>query len=563
MIIDKNYGFSINVSVEAYQSKEEACKCLYQKGAKEIGRVTMAFREQTITVSDFLSLAISGHTFCALFDYDPQKKIEKVNSQGHPYKTYPVFKGKRINAGAMKPSVKADEFFKGSQVIFVDVDYTRFQNVPDYLYTLTFPPTCVYMSYSDKKDKGGVISRRFRLVYVFDQLLNRDNFSRVSNAITRQIEQDTQEPMEDDCGTRPSQYMNGVYGNPETYQSNMIYSIYDFPPPPPQPVLIQPTIQTITTSSQITFDEKLVYEMEHLSYETFMHYYSRMGYVYRTEKPEWIDDLYQMTEENYLQIWFCREKVMDGQHRRSKLFKNACLRRLIAPEMNPDAALFNLYVDARRFFDNSDEVLNTDTLMNKVKKAFETPIEKIVSECKDDINYWHENRPKFIIKNRGLGNRGTVRQIKGMITYAYLDSVYDPSLSVQENARIITDVSEKTLYRYANNRNIPTNPNKQPTERMKRAEKKQGKAANIELFQQLYCPNLSLSQNMDLLKDAGLSLSKNTVANWAKKYISKEEEPEQPSTQSQAPDNPFKIDFPKFNWNWSGSSSELGESSLL
>ena len=67
--------------------------------------------------------------------------------------------------------------------------------------------------------------------------------------------------MEDDCGTRPSQYMNGVYGNPETYQRNMIYSIYDFPPPPPQPVLIQPTIQTITTSSQITFDEKMVNEL--------------------------------------------------------------------------------------------------------------------------------------------------------------------------------------------------------------------------------------------------------------------------------------------------------------
>ena len=558
----KNYGFSINVSVEAYKSKEEAGKCLYKEGAKELGREKMAFFEKHITVDEFLNYATSGHTFCALFDYDPDQMYWIENSLGKKEKISPVYRrGKNI--GAMNIKMKRDQFFRGSQAIFVDVDYTKFSDVKDYIDALTYKPTCVYMSYSDKLEKRGKISRRFRLVYVFDQILDTNEFIWVSSALTRQIEQDTNEPMEDKCGEKRSQYMNGVYGNPEIYKTDIIYSITDFPMPSPQPAVIQPMIPVAASPPQIVFNEKLVYEMEHLPFESFMHYYSWMGYVYRTEKPEWIDDLYQMTEENYLQIWFCREKVKDGQHRRSKLFKNACLRRLIVPEMNPDAALFNLYVDARRFFDNSDGVLNTDTLMNKVKKAFETPLEEIVSECMDDINYRHENRPKYIIKNRGIGNRGTVRYIKGLITYAYLDSVYNPCLSVQENARIITAVSEKTLYRYAANRNIPTNPNKQPTERMKRAEKKQGKAAKIELFQRHYRLNLSLTQNMELLKDAGLSLSKNTVANWAKKYISKEEEPEQPSTKSKAPDNPFKIDFPKFNWNWSGSSSELGESSLL
>lgn len=559
MKVNKNWGFSINVSVEAYESKIEAGKCLYKAGAKELGREKMAFWERQVTADEFLGYATSGHTFCALFECDPNQEYW---IEDRKMRIKPVYcRGK--NMGAMKICMKRDQFFRGAQVIFVDVDYTRFSDVKEYISVLTYKPTCVYMSYSDNIDKGGVRSRRFRLVYVFDRILDANEFIWVSSAITRQIEQDTGEPMEDKCGERRSQYMNGVFGNTETYKTDIIYSVYDFLFQQPQSVVIQHEIQVAAPPPQIVFSDKLVYEMEHLPYETFIHYYSWMGYVYRTEKPEWTDNLYQMTDENYLQIWFCREKVMDGQHRRSKLYRNACLRRLIDPEMKPDAALFNLYVDARRFFDNSDGVLNTDTLMNKVKKAFETPIEKIASECIEDINYWHEHRPKFIIKNIGIGNRGSVKYVKGLITYAYLDAVYAPFLSVQENARIITAVSEKTLYRYARNRKISTNPHKQPSERDRRAEKKQGKAAKIELFQQLYCPNLSLSQNGELLKEAGLNLPKSTIANWAKKYVGKEKEPERPFTQPQTIDNPFKIDFSEFNWNWYGSTSELGESSLF
>lgn len=66
----------------------------------------------------------------------------------------------------------------------------------------------------------------------------------------------------------------------------------------PQSDVIQPMISVAASPSKIEFTESFVYDMEHLPYETFMHYYSWMGYVYRTEKPVWIDDLYQMTDEN-------------------------------------------------------------------------------------------------------------------------------------------------------------------------------------------------------------------------------------------------------------------------
>ena len=562
-----NFNFSINVSVEAYKSKEEAGKCLSEKGANAVGKNTMAFRESVVTVSDFLNLAISGHTFCALFDYNPDVQYWYEDSNGKHSESYPVHRRNKVNKGAMKVITKSDQFFRGAQAIFVDVDYTRFLDVQDYINALTHKPTCVYMSFSDNIDKGGIRSRRFRLVYVFDRVLDTNEFIWVSSAITRQIEQDTNEPMQDKCGERRSQYMNGVYGNPEIYKTDFIYSVTDFPePPPPQPVVIQPEIPVAASPPQIVFDDKLVYEMEHLSYEAFMHSYSWMGYVYRTEKPEWIDDKFQMTDENYLQIWFCREKVMDGNHRRSKLFKNACLRRVIDPEMNPDKALFNLYVDFVRFFDNSDGVITPDTLQNKVRKAFEMSDEELLSFCEPEINYWHKNRPQYILRKiYGVDNRATAKSVQGYINYNYLDSVYNPNMSVQDNAKVIMDISDKTLYRYVKDRGIATNPNKKPSVRMKRAEKRKEKAAKIELFKQLYRTDLSTDENMELLKENGLVLSRSSVNEWKQKYIENAETGEQPSMPSETINAPFSIPVPQVDINWGFGSwkSEQGNCSLF
>ncbi len=115
----------------------------------------------------------------------------------------------------MKLNFKSDRFFRGSQTVFVDIDYTRFKTIPEYLECLTLKPTCVYMSYSDRHEKDGVASRRFRLVYVLNRELNKMNMNIVNRYITDTIIRDTGEPMADDCGTRMSQYFNGVSGNDE------------------------------------------------------------------------------------------------------------------------------------------------------------------------------------------------------------------------------------------------------------------------------------------------------------------------------------------------------------
>ena len=481
----------------------------------------MAFVEQRVSVAEFLNLATNGHAFCNLFDFNPDEKYWITASNGLSYPCYPVYK-KGANKGAMKLTIKADQFFRGSQTVFVDIDFTKYTVISEYISTLTQPPTCVYMSFSDNKDKHGIVSRRFRLVYVLDEVVGLEDFRKISRTITDRIVLDTGEPLDDDCGTRVSQYMNGVFGNNETYQTDCIYSISDFigegidyiDNPQPQDEVEQET-------TQIVFNEQMVNDMVKLEFPEFMHYYSKQyKYFYRTERPEieeWINGLYQLTDENYLQLWYYRERQVDGQMRRRKLFKNACLRRLMRPDVDPDTLLFNLYVDCFRFFDNSDGVITLDTLKRKVVNAMKMSQEQLTAYCNWEIQYWRESHPKFICYSGIITTRGQLSSISKTIRWAEIDKVYDRSKSISENAETI-DVPISTLYRYCNDKWINTHPNRGMTKEEQRKAKHEDKSRKIQLFKKLYDPDLSLRENIEKMEESGLELTKSTLNRWIEKY---------------------------------------------
>ena len=172
MMQDSTFRFQTSISLEGYQKKSDATACLSKAGADAIGMNKMAFYPRSVTVDEFLQYATTGHAFCNIFAFDVNQKYWVTTSTGKHYESYPVYRN-GPNKGAMKLSFKSDQFFYGSQAVYVDVDYTRYANVRDYLCTLTYPPTCVYMSFSDNKDKHGIVSRRFRLVYVLDEIVGK------------------------------------------------------------------------------------------------------------------------------------------------------------------------------------------------------------------------------------------------------------------------------------------------------------------------------------------------------------------------------------------------------
>ena len=549
MITDGNVKFRVNISREAYDNKGDASACLWRPGADAIGRNKMAFDEWMLTPTEFMDAITSGHTFCNLFSFNENEKYWLESGKGK-YLSYPVYRY-GDNKGAMKVSFKSDKFFVGSQVVSVDIDYTHYTDIGDYLATIDMKPTLLYPSYSDGKDKHGEVSRRFRMVYVFNRVLGADEFRTASAAIHNYIQTCTGELIEDNCGTRPSQYMNGVCQKDDIYLSNNIYYTWDFPEEMAYPVNNSEPFVDTEGDDRISISEEFLTDMKDMDYKTFMHYNScRYRYFYRTERGDWERGIYQLTDDNYLQLWFYLERVQDGNHRRRRLFKNACLRRLMAPDVDAETLLFNLYVDRERFFDNSDEVITIDCLRKKAERAMKMTQEELVDYCSYDISYWIENRPMFIVKQgMNIGQR-EINLIGKEIRYNKIDEQYDPTKSVKENLANGIECSRATLYRYCNERHIDTRPNSGMTQAEMREQAKYEKNKKIELFKQIYNPGLSLRQNCDELERHGLFLSLNTVKTWAWKYYKDSlENADQPVLGGIATIDEENLNEMYINWN--------------
>lgn len=506
MYTDKNFKFRINVSNESYENKEIALKCLSSKTAKEAGRNIMAFKETTLDITEFLNLACSGYSFCgALFVYEQGKKYWSKNSKGEYRKGYPFYTRKNDpNKGCLKISYKKDEYFKSSQVIFLDIDDTKFQPL-EYIERLTFKPSCVYMSYSDGVLKGnGKSSRRFRLVYIFNEELKSKTFTRIAEKLHTQAEIDLEEPMDDFCGTRKVQYMNGNFGNLETYRTDIIYSWSDF-----NYSYIREDKEFVVSSNvevqKSFFDCVLVRDMKSMTYtDLTSKYCQRFKYFWRTEREsDWNEFefgvFYQQTEEDYIQLFYPLHKHKDGEHRRRLLYMRAALRRLINPESTPSEILYNLYIDRERFFDNSDEVLTIDCLQRKVNKAFEKTIDEIRSELSLQIENCKKNKPEFIINSSCINKVGNSRKIYKDMRYNDIASRWDSDLTIKENIELLKDdFSESTIRRAVKDRKLKY--------------KKQEFTVD---------PELSIRKNVELLKSQGIKVSYETV----RKEILKLKEP--------------------------------------
>lgn len=478
---EKDFTFRVSVSREGYEDKETAKMCLSLRTARELGMVKMAFKEREITVNEFLQYATNGHAFCNLFKFDENKKYWIKSGKFHTL-TYPVYK-RGANEGYFKLNFKSDEYFYGSQTIFVDIDYTHFKTIEEYINSLTYVPTCVYTSFSDNKNKQGIVSRRFRLVYVFDKVLDADTFKDITFQLYDRIVEDTQEPMYDSCGCSYSQYMNGSNSN-EVYVSDVIYSPSDF--------IINNTLVEYTIEEEkpvetkkIAFNEELVNDMEYAPYEFVVRKWFGKGlrYFTRTEM-EFNDNYYTTTTEDYVSLYYHCEKIGDGEQRRKKLFLRAAIRRLMKEDITPDELLYNLFIDRYKFFDNSDKVLTIEVLENKVKGALLTDI--------DDIRDYTEGyeKPEFVINPVVADKHKAVAMARKEMTDSKIGEVYDTNLSVSQNLQQMKKfgytISSTRLYQFCKENNINTKVNRK--ERVVNTVTVTG-----------YNPNLSIRENMKVL----------------------------------------------------------------
>lgn len=479
---DLEFTFRTSISREGYQDKDTAKMCLSSITAKKVNKVKMAFKEQEVTVDEFLDYAVNGHAFCNLFKFDENKKYWINSTKQHPTFTYPVYK-RGVNEGYFKLSFKSDEFFYGSQTVFVDIDFTHFDSLTDYISCLRYTPTCAYYSYSDNADKHGVISRRFRLVYVFDSVLNANEFRNATFTIYDSIIKDTEEPMSDLCGCSYSQYMNGS-NSKEIFNSSIIYSKNDFPEYVlPTEVVYQVEEEKPVEAEKPLFTEELLNDMEYAPYEYVVRKWFAKGlrYITRTE-VDFGDNYYVTTTDDFVQLMYIGNKVSDGEHRRKKLYIRCALRRLMKEDITADELLYNLFIDRYKFIDNSDEVITIEVLMNKVKAALKTDLLKIKEMCSET------NKPSFVINSTVSDKRQAVANARKEITNQLIGEMYDVNATVKANQIVMQEagykVSLSRLYKFCEDFNIKT---VKPSTRHKKA------------IVEGYNPDLSIRENMKVM----------------------------------------------------------------
>lgn len=220
----------------------------------------------------------------------------------------------------------------------------------------------------------------------------------------------------------------------------------------------------------------------------------RTKYVYRVER-DWINNLYQKVDDDYFSMFFYNTTQHDGQKRRKSLYQRMCLRRIINPNITKDEMAVNTIIDIMRFFDNSDEVLNSDYIRRNVESAFDSDVEDLEEQYKDSLRWLRENtRPK-----RGIIYNGREAHSKET-TFSILDENYDVNISVTENLDVLNNVlnykvGKSTVYEYLKNRGLKTDSNK----------------VTDEELMGLLDINLSVRKNMDFLKDNDIKVGKDRV----------------------------------------------------
>lgn len=495
MINNKDYKFKVSLSNDAYINKEISGAMIGSTKNEENKRIRkqygfkanqgVGYKETELTAEELMNELINGKVFCHLFNPTSTRKD-----------------------GCFSSCQKKDDNFKGSYVVGVDIDHTNYSNVEEFVNMLELKPTFYYTSYSNLQEGKGA---RFRLIYVFDSIINHKfGFRYVAYVLNKKIENDTHEVIDDDCNLRCSQYFNGTnVNNSDLHVSfgltNNIYSFEDFGITKKGYIeflnnncyyktklhkkeisillnqLNSTTSTTLTTTyynetekntieteSEILtefsiYDEGLLNDMCRLDYDEFMRYNRhKYTYYYRVEKDDWINDTYQKVDDKYFafKYQFGKNAVLhDGQHRRKKVFMRMCLRRVMNPSVDANTILFNAYEDIHRFFDWSGLDLY-DFLKKNIEYCFDRDVEDIEEEFSNTIaKLREETKPK-----RGYIYKCKVAHTKES-TYSILDEYYNKNLSISENLDMINDyfgfkVGKTTMYEYVNNRNICKDANK-------------------------------------------------------------------------------------------------------
>lgn len=380
------------------------------------------------------------------------------------------FKTERVT-GIFTQKDRTKEGFKSTQFVFYDLDEFPC-DFDELMSILKVKPTIAYTTFSHKQViDGRVYGNRFRLIYMFvepitsiseyqriyDYLLNETGLLDVVDDNKKIIDANVRSGvlcchgtiMRDDsyfiC-TRKRYHVEEFNKDLQNGKANIIKTEEE------SNIRVLPICRSHSTAK---VGSEIIKDSELMDYKQFLFKYgSKLPYIDRVQKKEWIDYLWQYIDDDYFKLRYIPVTLKDGDRRRKQLHTRTMLRRVIEPSATPDILYFNLILDLNKYIDNSKDVIKKQELVKIAESAFEKDVESIAEDYAPVINHLKEYNPKsgMILMRGKYKNGGDYNKLMSDVRKKQVLALYDSTITLKENIENLIangiSISERTLRKY-------------------------------------------------------------------------------------------------------------------
>ena len=420
-------NLTLSVSDQCFETKPQKGSAIYSK---------LTFTQQTVSLLQFIEFIRNGYMFCGVYD---DKKFSNKN-----YKT--------------------SQHLVSNNVVSIDIDDCDC-SMRDFMSTLKYSPSIAYETFSNLEDGKGY---RFRFLYVFDDFVDSETYSRLYYAICKA--NNIECPSNDTSTASPYQKIWGTNGkHRDIIGLGYVYhidSFKDFMDEESVPsTILNIYKKTPTGINQVNGTPKTEYKFKDKTFEnmwdkaTDTEILSQMS-QYQTLETTYINfndgELWRdLTDEEYYCIkrkWqrkifngrnvIAIAKVKNGEHRRKKIYLSLIRRRLIDPTITLEHLCYAALFELNYFIVNTDEndYITRYQLTQMAQNAMNADLEKyknLKENKKFKVNKMEAMKQGLTVQQAVGKANGELRHKKAEKEYQELSEKYDKTLSVRKNAELL------------------------------------------------------------------------------------------------------------------------------
>lgn len=397
----------------------------------------MKFEKHSFSsLTTFFDAIKDGHTFC----YNMQDNDE-------PFKM----------------SYKTESNFAYTQLVVVDIDNSTIE--PKTFYTQsTLTPTYVYTSFSHAPEEG---KTKYHVLYALDtKITSKEQFEQIYDAISTAIHTDFPSIELDDSMRSVAQCTNGTsskspyfeeYYNPnqlDTYPLSLFYlerQENNHKSDDKRNANNECPLKDRKNHNQyiLSLNGQFAEDLQSMELMDFLSKYSEV-YKYREQSIAMFNEQhFEMLDNTNAELIFSfytvdlgfgktcrvRSKIRQGEGKRCKtLIAHGLAFRVIFPDITDEHLVYCLLYDLYLNFDNTDGKYGTYRIC------------EIAALCMgyDMSKYTSKHRHKYHVdskwcKSQGIKPIAYAQHVRKLLTDEAIGELYDTSLSVRENTRILNE----------------------------------------------------------------------------------------------------------------------------